>query len=173
METVQMLGNLGEFVGAIAVVATLVYLSIQVRHARGESEKALLEARSTAIRELTMSAATSEVLTSALLKAEACVGDVSTRFETELISRGLAPEDARRVLQHHIARLLVDQTQYLTAPRDERSARDAILRNGYARGLGRLFWESMPASARQAAPAFFDHVERLVVEFDGQPQGQP
>jgi len=29
-----MLGNYGEFVGAIAVVATLVYLAIQVRHSR-------------------------------------------------------------------------------------------------------------------------------------------
>ena len=31
METLQMLGNLGEFVGAFAVVATLIYLSTQVR----------------------------------------------------------------------------------------------------------------------------------------------
>ena len=30
----EMLGNYGEFVGAIAVVATLVYLAIQVRHSR-------------------------------------------------------------------------------------------------------------------------------------------
>ncbi len=34
METIQMLGSLGEFVGAIAVVATLVYLAIQVRHSK-------------------------------------------------------------------------------------------------------------------------------------------
>ena len=32
METAQLLGNFGEFVGAFAVVATLVYLAIQVRH---------------------------------------------------------------------------------------------------------------------------------------------
>ena len=30
----QLLGNYGEFVGAIAVVATLIYLAIQVRHSR-------------------------------------------------------------------------------------------------------------------------------------------
>ena len=34
METIQILGNLGEFVGAFAVVATLIYLTIQVRHSR-------------------------------------------------------------------------------------------------------------------------------------------
>ncbi len=33
-ELSQLLGNLGEFIGAIAVVATLVYLAIQVRHSK-------------------------------------------------------------------------------------------------------------------------------------------
>ena len=32
METSQLLGNMGEFVGAIAVVATLLYLAIQLRN---------------------------------------------------------------------------------------------------------------------------------------------
>ena len=31
MDTAQLLGNFGEFVGAIAVVATLIYLAIQIR----------------------------------------------------------------------------------------------------------------------------------------------
>lgn len=31
MDTAQVLGNLGEFVGAIVIIATLIYLSIQVR----------------------------------------------------------------------------------------------------------------------------------------------
>ena len=38
METSQLLGNLGEFVGAIAVVVTLVYLAVQVRHSREATE---------------------------------------------------------------------------------------------------------------------------------------
>ena len=42
--TVMELGALGEFLGVFALVATLIYLSIQVRHARSESEKAVLEA---------------------------------------------------------------------------------------------------------------------------------
>lgn len=32
LEITQILGNLGEFVGAIGVVATLIYVAIQVRH---------------------------------------------------------------------------------------------------------------------------------------------
>ena len=34
----QLLGNYGEFVGAIAVVATLFYLALQVRHSREATE---------------------------------------------------------------------------------------------------------------------------------------
>ncbi len=34
--TVQDLGALGEFIGAIAVVATLAYLAVQVRRTRAE-----------------------------------------------------------------------------------------------------------------------------------------
>ena len=37
-ELSQVLGNFGEFVGAIAVVATLVYLAIQVRHSKDAME---------------------------------------------------------------------------------------------------------------------------------------
>jgi hypothetical protein len=45
-ETIHLLGSLGEFVGAIAVVATLVYLAIQVRHG-----SVLLEANNAAMDE--------------------------------------------------------------------------------------------------------------------------
>jgi hypothetical protein len=34
----QLLGNYGEFVGAIAVVVTLVYLSVQVKHSKDATE---------------------------------------------------------------------------------------------------------------------------------------
>jgi hypothetical protein len=36
--TAQMLGNFGEFVGAIAVVATLAYLAVQVRQSKLATE---------------------------------------------------------------------------------------------------------------------------------------
>ena len=39
METIQMLGSLGEFLGSIAVLATLIYLTIQVRHSRDAMEE--------------------------------------------------------------------------------------------------------------------------------------
>ena len=38
MSTAQLLGNLGEFVGAIAVVIALAYIAVQVRHSREATE---------------------------------------------------------------------------------------------------------------------------------------
>ena len=35
--TAQLLGNFGEFVGAIAVVATLMYLAVQIKHSREQT----------------------------------------------------------------------------------------------------------------------------------------
>lgn len=48
METSQLLGNFGEFVGAIAVVVTLVYLAVQVRHSREATETNTRSLRSVA-----------------------------------------------------------------------------------------------------------------------------
>ena len=44
LEIVQLLGNLGEFLGAIAVFATLLYLAIQVRDSSKAAQFAAVEA---------------------------------------------------------------------------------------------------------------------------------
>ena len=48
LEITQILGNLGEFVGALGVVATLIYLAVQVRHSG-----VLLESNNSAMAENT------------------------------------------------------------------------------------------------------------------------
>ena len=48
----QLLGNYGEFVGAIAVVATLAYLAIQIRQQNAESRIASMHAISVGFREV-------------------------------------------------------------------------------------------------------------------------
>ena len=44
METAQLLGNFGEFFGAIAVVATLIYLSLQIRQNTHQVRRAEMNA---------------------------------------------------------------------------------------------------------------------------------
>jgi hypothetical protein len=57
----QLLGNYGEFVGAIAVVATLVYLAVQVRHSK-DSLEANTAALTAQTRQAAMETATAELL---------------------------------------------------------------------------------------------------------------
>jgi hypothetical protein len=50
--TSQVLGNFGEFVGAIAVVVTLIYLAIQVRHSKEATEANTRTIRANAAKEV-------------------------------------------------------------------------------------------------------------------------
>jgi hypothetical protein len=50
--TAQLLGNFGEFVGAIAVVVTLAYLAVQVRHSKEATEANTRTIRANAAKEV-------------------------------------------------------------------------------------------------------------------------
>ena len=166
--TIMELGALGEFLGVFALVATLIYLSIQVRYTRDESEKAVLEARTTGIRELALSAATSEGLSAALVKADEAVGDTPHPFESGLISRGLDALEAHRVWRFYVASWRLDMTQYETVTPEQRNTQDMRLRAVYLRGVGRLFWDNFGRSA-QGSARFTEHVDQLIAEADQQP----
>lgn len=62
--TIQDLGALGEFVGAIAVIITLIYLSIQTRLTRKAAEEAANFASQEALRAVPTMYARYRVLTS-------------------------------------------------------------------------------------------------------------
>ncbi len=164
--TIMELGALGEFLGVFALVATLIYLSIQVHYARDESEKAVLEARTTGIRELSLSAATSD-LSAALVKADEAAGAAPRSFEAALISRGLDRQEAYRVNMWYLASWRLDFTQYETATQAQRNTQHSRLRAIYSEGVGRLFWDNFPR-ARQGTDPFANHVNRLIAEADQQ-----
>ena len=89
MEISQLLGNVGEFVGAIAVVATLLYLAIQVRDAGRSSKFAAVQAnRATRIAWLS-SLRDSSHLPAIQLKV--------------LTGEALEAEDELRLFYHHAA----------------------------------------------------------------------
>ena len=116
--SIMELGALGEFLGVFPLVATLIYLAIQVRRAKEQSEKAVLEARTTGIRELALTQAASEGLAAVLVKAEEAVGTAPRPFDAELISRGLDRQEAHRVYWLHLAGWRHDRAQYETAHQD-------------------------------------------------------
>ena len=73
--TITDLGSMGEFVSAIAILVTLIYLTIQVRHTRRETAASLLQQRTVAVREMYLAIATSETLSDAMSKAEDAIAD--------------------------------------------------------------------------------------------------
>ncbi|MEM7099008.1 MAG: hypothetical protein AAF541_12175 [Pseudomonadota bacterium] len=68
--SIQDLGSIGELVGAIAVVATLVYLAVQVRFLKSELHMATMKDQTEAFANVTNAVATSPALAAALEKAK-------------------------------------------------------------------------------------------------------
>ena len=89
MEISQVLGNVGEFVGAVAVVATLLYLAIQVREAGRSSKLAAVQAnRATRIAWLSSLRDSSHL---PAIQAKALAGEA------------LETEDELRLIYHYVA----------------------------------------------------------------------
>jgi len=168
--SIMELGALGEFLGVFALVATLIYLAVQVRQARSESEKAVLEARTTGIRELNLTMAASDGLVAALVKAEEALGAAPNRFEAELVSHGLGREEAHRIAAWYLATWRLDRTQYETANQEQRLDQYDRLRAIYSRGVGRLFWDNFGRRAVRARSPFTEHVNQLLAEADQEAQ---
>ena len=62
----QAIGAIGELLGALAVLATLIYLAIQLRHARREIQHSVLQSRDTALRALLLESLHNPLLADAI-----------------------------------------------------------------------------------------------------------
>ena len=166
--TIMELGALGEFFGVFALVATLIYLSIQVRQARNESANAVVEARATGIRELHMGVATSDGLGAAMTKAMEATETRSIQpFVAALIERGLDHQEAQRVWRFLFAQWFYHMAQYQTTKGEQRRALDPAFLVVYGSGLGRLFWDNFsPVGRVPVRGTFADHVNHLIGEVD-------
>ena len=69
-------GAVGQVLGSIAVLVTLVYLSIEVRHARQEMRRSIALGRATSGRELCLSRVTSERLCALRAKSRIIERDI-------------------------------------------------------------------------------------------------
>ncbi len=167
--SIMELGALGEFFGVFALVATLIYLSIQVRQARNESANAVVEARTTGIIELHMGVAASDGLSAAMTKAMEATGSSVHPFTTALIERGLDHQEAQRVWQYFFSQWFHHLAQYQISTGEQRRGLDSGLRVVYGSGLGRLFWDKFSPDGRPRlieSNTFADHVNRLIEKAD-------
>ncbi len=165
--TVTELGSMGEFVSAIAILITLIYLAIQARQTRRETAASVLQQRTIAIREMYLAIATSETLSDAMSKAEDAVADGPIGFDATLIEQGgLTRREAYQVSRWYRAmnRVWAGQHQVVT-DRWERDRYDGGVSTFYSGRLARVFWQDQKGDEQAE---FVSHVDRLVAERDAQ-----
>ena len=144
--TVQDLGALGEFIGAIAVVATLAYLAVQVRRTRAEMRRALSQGRLDSNREL-VALELDELNLAAVLKANVALDwEAGPMLEQLMEKCGLNLEEAYRVWRAETA--WWNYRVYGIAHSDEFDVRerqgfDRATRHRYSSGVSRWIYESV------------------------------
>ncbi len=85
--SIMELGALGEFVAALAVLITLIFLTVQVRYARQESARALMQSRTENGTHIGMGIATSESLAAAHTRVSEALSEQPSRFVDALMQK--------------------------------------------------------------------------------------
>ncbi len=141
METIQMLGSLGEFLGSIAVLATLIYLTIQVRHARSESAVSAMQQRTSHVLALTGGSTTSDSLAEALSLAYAHYGGTPMQSFTERLvtDAGMTERQALQVGTYFASFMNVFVVQHEVSDEAGRARNDLGNRASWTRITTRAF----------------------------------
>ena len=163
--TIAELGSMGEFVGSIAVVLTLIYLAGQVRYAKTEARRALSQGRSEAIRDL-IRWGSNEKLIGLNMKIRDALGSDPFRlgpFVSTLMDRaGLSREDVMLVLADQamhwsISLHMISNVEELSAP--ERHEFERVLRIRYAPdSAGRLYYDAIKPQVHPFVVTYLDDV---------------
>jgi len=99
------IGAISEALGAIAVLATLIYLARQVRHARTEVARNVNHSRVTAARDMNLAIALDERIGTITQKANTNLGGVESALTNRLVEEaGLTPEEAKTFAQMQVVR---------------------------------------------------------------------
>jgi hypothetical protein len=138
------IGAVGELLGSFAVLVTLGYLAIQVRHARAEARRALSQGRMEANRALLLLDLDDQNL-AARLKLEAALEDPPPSVVTLLMERGkLTEEEAWRLFIIEVARWnyrLHVIAHWDDLPPSEQTIFDTAVRIRMATNMSRLMYE--------------------------------
>jgi hypothetical protein len=143
VELTAVLGNIGEFVGSLAVLATLIYLSVQVK----EAKEALLadsrDQRASRALDIFLTAADSDHIVSALVAEQESSGVRRRAFVQSLMDRGISAEDAERLRFFYSAWNRHYETLWRSPlSEDERRSIASNIRFTFAAGTGPEFWNT-------------------------------
>jgi hypothetical protein len=154
METVELLGNLGEFLASIGVVATLIYLAIQIRESRKTATFAAVQAnRSERIANF-IGQRDSPYITPILVKSEA--------------GEALTAEESSRLFAHHGATwalLYAEWVQRELGLMGEFAIRDEVpLSIVFGSASARQWWTV--GGRHIYPPQYVEAIEAAMAEFD-------
>ena len=102
----QLLGNYGEFVGAIAVVATLFYLAVQVKHSKEATEaqtRSIEESRKVTLAQSFQTRA-SETANSLRIAATSVIATLTVKYEKSGVD-SLDEEERLRLHAYHMSNI--------------------------------------------------------------------
>jgi hypothetical protein len=165
--TIQELGAIGEFVGSIAVLATLFYLTIQIRASKIQTRASLLQHRSDAARQLWLTEVQNPHLSKAMLKASAELDQVRPLIRKFRELTTLSDEEISAVLSFAAAHFIHRQTMFLSELNDsEKAALDNQIRSLFRSGPFRVWFDFMHGRGDGSGfdVGFLGHVKKVVDE---------
>ena len=165
--TIQELGAIGEFVGSIAVLATLVYLTIQIRASKIQTRASLLQHRSDAARQLWLTEIENPHLSLAMVKASEELDAVRPLIEKFRGLTTLSDEEISAVLSFAAANFIHRQTMFHSELTDiEKKALDNQIRALFRSGPFRVWFDAMHerGDATGFDVGFLRHVKKVVDE---------
>lgn len=156
-EIFQILGNLGEFAGALLLFISLIYVGVQVRSNTRATQAHIFQARSQQAQEFFLTAATSDALSEALMKAD---------WDNPAKMDSLSELERMRVFNFHLAnKQRIDnlfyqyKNGYLTEDFYNENVKNII------RKRGRFWIES--GMTGSGSTSFNEEVERIVNDAEG------
>jgi hypothetical protein len=136
-------GAIGQVLGSIAVFITLVYLSVQTRHARSEARRAASQSNIDGTIQIHMTVATDVQLSSALVKADLNLGAQPSPFVATLMEQGVSQEEAYRVSFYYLAQwaLRTQRIRYIREfSEDSQMDFDVRMRRNYGSTGSEQLW---------------------------------
>lgn len=117
LSTAQILGNLGEFFGSIAVLATLIYVAVQVSQLKQQVRMQATFNRGEAARDILLAAVNSDHLPGIMIKLSESAGlPVAHQFE------GLNPDESYRLSMYNFAQMKNHEMNFSHSSDEERES---------------------------------------------------
>jgi len=159
----EAIAAIGQMLGSIAVLVTLGYLAVQLRHSRTALLGSITLTRAAMLRDQMMAGASDEGLAHLIVKAQTAFGGVNLPFVDEIVKRaGLTVEEAQRVYGYQAAwwQIRSESIRYMKElPDADQEGFDARMRAIFRAGsLDRLWYETSKPALGTDAVRYIDNL---------------